>query len=93
MSSVQHEIDRLERELLIRGVSVLAAERSSCADCGRTPLVGERMLVYRVLRRGREREQLVCELCGLGRHEEPLAVEPVRHCERGHTVRLAERAY
>ncbi len=39
----------LERELLRKSVGALAAERAACADCGRTPLVGER--VHRFARR------------------------------------------
>ncbi len=90
VGSVQHEIDQLERELLIRGVGVLAAERSSCADCGRTPLIGERVHLYGGSRR--VGVHLVCELCRLERSERPLASETVRHCEHGHAVRLTARA-
>lgn len=70
----------LETALLRKSVGTLAAGRHSCADCGRTPLVGERM--YRF-----GRASAVCELCTPLRHSEPDAVELVRHFERGHTVR------
>jgi hypothetical protein len=80
------DIERLERVLLRQGVTVLAADRSRCADCGRTPLIGEQVHLYE--RRG----ELVCELCRPLRHEPPVAVETVRHAERGQNVRLTARA-
>jgi hypothetical protein len=89
MGSVQREIDRLERELLIRGVDLLAEQRNRCADCGRTPLIGERVHVHGGSRR--LAEQLVCELCSLERSDPPLSSDTVRHCEHGHTVRLSAR--
>jgi hypothetical protein len=70
----------LELALLRKSVGVLAAGRHACADCGRTPLVGERM--YRF-----GRGSAVCALCTPLRRTEPDAVELVRHFERGHTVR------
>jgi hypothetical protein len=76
----------LETALLRKSVGTLAAGRHRCADCGRTPLVGERM--YRF-----GRESAVCALCTPLRSTEPDAVELVRHFERGHTVRrVAHRA-
>jgi hypothetical protein len=76
----------LEAALLRKSVGALAAGRHACADCGRTPLVGERM--YRF-----GRTTTVCALCTPLRHAEPDAVELVRHFERGHTVRrVAPRA-
>ena len=70
----------LEIALLRKSVGVLAAGRHACADCGRTPLVGERM--YRF-----GHASTVCALCTPLRRAEPDAVELVRHFERGHTVR------
>jgi hypothetical protein len=70
----------LELALLRKSVGALAAGRHACADCGRTPLVGERM--YRF-----GRHAAVCALCRPLRQTEPDAVELVRHFERGHTVR------
>jgi hypothetical protein len=79
-------IKQFERLLLRRGVGALAADRHRCSDCGRTPLVGERVHLY-------ERSKgIVCELCRPLRSEAPAASEPVRHSERGHAVRLAARA-
>jgi hypothetical protein len=70
----------LELALLRKSVGTLAAGRHVCADCGRTPLVGERMFRY-------PRHGSVCALCRPLRSGEPQAVEVVRHFERGHTVR------
>lgn len=81
------DAQRLERTLLRRGVGALAEDRSRCLDCGRTPLVGERVHLYASHEAG-----LVCELCRQLRREPPLATEIVRHTERGHTVRLMARA-
>jgi hypothetical protein len=80
------DAEQLERVLLRRGVGVLAADRNRCADCGRTPLVGEQVHLY-----GRH-DSVVCELCRPLRREPPAASETVRHTERGQTVRLTARA-
>jgi hypothetical protein len=80
------DVERLERHLLRRGVSLLAAARHACMGCGRTPLVGERVHIY-------EHEHgIICELCRLRHRGQPHASELVRHSEHGHTVRLAARA-
>jgi hypothetical protein len=78
-----HETD-LEAALLRKSVGSLTAGRSTCEDCGRTPLVGERM--YRF-----GRHSAVCALCTPLRGAEPDAVELVRHFERGHTVKRVAR--
>jgi hypothetical protein len=80
------DIERFERLLLRRAVGVLTSDRNRCADCGRTPLVGERVHLYE------HRGAVVCELCRPLRHEDPAATETVRHSERGHGVRLAALA-
>jgi hypothetical protein len=80
------DIERFERVLLRRGVGVLTADRNRCADCGRTPLVGERVHLYE------HPGGIVCELCRPLRREPPAASEVVRHSEHGHCVRLAARA-
>jgi hypothetical protein len=87
MASATTHIEHLERVLLRRSVGALEADRSCCADCGRTPLTGEHVHVYA----GR-RPRLVCELCRPARREAPLTSEIVRHAEHGHTVRLTARA-
>lgn len=73
----------LERQLLRRGVSQLSAGRHACADCGRTPLVGERYHRY-------ARGEVVCELCRPQHADAPQASDVVRHSERGRAVRLRE---
>jgi hypothetical protein len=87
MSSVVTHVEQLERVLLKRGLGVLEADRSSCADCGRTPLTGEQVHLY-----GGRAHHVVCELCRPQRRETPVASQIVRHCEHGHTVRLTARA-
>lgn len=82
--SVLNESD-LERELLRKSVDTLAAGRHNCADCGRTPLVGEVLHQY-------ERGSVVCELCRPLRRTEPVRTIPVRHSEYGHAVRVTARA-
>lgn len=74
----------LERELLRKGVGALAAGRACCSDCGRTPLVGERVHFF-------DHDVVVCELCRSGRGGAPERTEHVRHSERGHAVRLRVR--
>lgn len=80
-------VEQLERVLLMRGLGALEADRSHCADCGRTPLTGEYVHLY-----GGRRSEIVCELCRPLRRRPPLASEIVRHCEHGQTVRLTARA-
>ncbi|GAC1440451.1 MAG: hypothetical protein NVSMB51_19720 [Solirubrobacteraceae bacterium] len=72
---------KLERQLLRRSVGALSADRHACADCGRTPLVGERVHLY-------DRGEVVCELCRPLRRREPVSSELVRHSEYERTVRI-----
>ena len=74
----------LERRLLRKGVGELSAARHRCADCGRTPLVGE--TVYRY-----GRGVTVCELCRQLRCDPPERSELVRHSERDQTVKVVVR--
>lgn len=78
----------LERELLRKGVGALEAGRHRCDQCGRTPLVGERLHVYQ----RPAGELMVCELCRLLRRDQPHATHQMRHCEHGLTVRLRRAA-
>ena len=75
----------LERLLLRKGVGALVADRDRCADCRRTPLVGERIYLY-------EHDEIVCELCRPLRREQPVGSDTVRHSEYGHAVRVTARA-
>ncbi|HST56823.1 MAG TPA: hypothetical protein VLJ42_13130 [Solirubrobacteraceae bacterium] len=86
MSSFANHVELFERVLLRRSVGELTADRLRCADCGRTPLVGEHVHLYQ---QGRG---VVCELCKDQRREAPAASERVRHSEHGQTVRLAAHA-
>jgi len=91
MSASQTQPEGLELLLLRRCIGALEADRSRCADCGRTPLTGEELHLYPGSRPFR-RERLVCELCRPAHRERPVASEIVRHAEHGQTVRLAARA-
>jgi hypothetical protein len=70
----------LERELLRKSVGALEAAQARCHDCGRTPLVGERVHLF-------ADGDLVCELCRPRRSDLPERSAAVHHPERGHTVR------
>jgi hypothetical protein len=72
--------DLLELHLLRKGLGALTRDRHVCADCGRTPLPGERVHRY-------QDEALVCALCRPVRLEDPVATEVVRHTEHERTVR------
>ncbi|HUB35192.1 MAG TPA: hypothetical protein VL972_00070 [Solirubrobacteraceae bacterium] len=80
------DVEQLERLLLVRGVDELRAGRDRCADCRRTPLVGEQVHLYA------NRSGIVCELCSILRRDTPVASELVRHAEHGQTVRLTRAA-
>ena len=76
--------DDLERQLLRQSVDLLSAGRHACNDCGRTPLIGER--VHRF-----SRGEIVCELCRPAHRGEPQSSDLVRHSERGNAVRVRPR--
>jgi hypothetical protein len=82
----ERDIEQFERFLLRRGVGALEAGRDRCADCARTPLLGEHVHLYARV------SGIVCELCSSLRREHPVATELVRHSEHGHTVRLMRAA-
>ncbi len=83
-SAVTIDEQDLERELLRKSVGALSATRHHCADCGRTPLIGEALHVY-------AGPVTVCELCRPLRREAPERSERVRHSEYGHAVRVRRR--
>ena len=70
----------LELRLLRKSVDDLAHGREKCADCGRTPLVGEHMHQYGSTN--------VCELCRQLHRREPDRSVKVLHSEYGQTVRV-----
>lgn len=71
--------------LLRKGVGARSAAARRCRDCGRQPLVGERLYTY-------ENGRVACELCRTARREEPVAAELVHGPEHGNAVRLTVRA-
>lgn len=71
----------LERALLRKSVATLDVGRHRCADCGRTPLIGETLHRY-------AGGATVCELCRPLRRDAPEHSERVRHSEFGHAVRI-----
>ncbi len=90
VNDVEHDAERLERHLLRRGLGALEADRSTCVDCGRTPLAGEHVHLFEVP--PPRNPIVVCELCRPRRRQTPLLSKVVRHFERGQTVRLTARA-
>ena len=70
----------LERALLRKCVDALEDGRQSCADCGRTPLIGETLYRY-------AGGATVCELCRPLRRERPSHEEIVHSPEHALTVR------
>jgi hypothetical protein len=71
----------LERALLRKSVGALAGDSRRCADCGRTPLIGETLHRY-------TGGAIVCELCRPLRRSAPDHSEPVRTSESGLAVRI-----
>jgi hypothetical protein len=71
----------LERALLRKSVGVLSRGTERCADCGRTPLIGEQRHHY-------AGGLTVCELCRPLRRGKPDRSEPVRNSEAGLAVRI-----
>jgi hypothetical protein len=71
----------LERELLRKAAVALRESSTRCRDCGRTPLVGERVHVY-------TRGHRVCELCRPLRREAPERSVTVRGGGAAATVRV-----
>lgn len=71
----------LERAVLRKSVGDLSDGRHECADCGRSPLVGETLYRYAA-------GFAVCELCRPLRRDEPVESGLVRHSEYGDVVRV-----
>jgi DNA-directed RNA polymerase subunit RPC12/RpoP len=74
----------LERELLRQSVGRMGAGRYVCADCGRTPLLGESVHSYAL-------DTVVCELCRPRHAATPEGSHRVRPPEFGTTVRVTDR--
>ncbi len=80
-------VEQLQRLLMRHGVGTLEADRHTCSDCGRSPLIGEVVHMYEGRAGG-----VICELCRQLRPEAPVATASVRHSVHGHAVRLTARA-
>jgi hypothetical protein len=71
-----------ERQFLRLSVLWMTAGRCDCSQCGRSPLVGERLQVF-AAKRGKERA--FCDLCAsrrAGPPGEPIRMERIRPGER-----------
>ncbi len=73
----------LERELLRQSVGRMGAGRYVCGDCGRTPLIGERVHCYAP-------DTIICELCRPRHRAAPETSHTVLHPEVGTTVRVID---
>lgn len=79
------DMGELELALLRRGVDQRAAGRKCCSQCGRTPLVGER--VYTVDEHG----SVLCELCRSLDGRRPLGSQLVHGPAFGHSIRIIDQ--
>ena len=75
----------LERELLRKGVGDRVRASPRCADCRRTPLVGEHVHRY-------DDGRLRCELCRPLRQEEPIDSALVLGSVHANAVRISRTA-
>ena len=74
----------LSKRLLRNSVERLAAQRDTCSECHRTPLVGERVHLY-------ANGTLCCSLCRKRKREQPERTQLVHHSEWGHAVKPLAR--
>jgi hypothetical protein len=74
----------LELALMRRGVDERATEYERCADCHRTPLIGERLYMY-------DHGLVRCELCRALSAQPPAHSRLVHGPEFGHTMKIADR--
>ena len=85
MPLIARKAPDIGRGILLHSVHSLVSGRDRCADCRRTPLLGERV---HAMSNGRQ----VCELCRQRRGEEPVSSAIVRGPQQDHHVRLTVRA-
>jgi len=85
MAAARISSPTLELELLRKGVIDRTRAGRRCADCHRTPLIGERLYHY-------EGGRLCCELCRPLRREQPVTSEIIHGPEHGHCVVRITRA-
>ena len=81
-SAVTIDEQDLERALLRKSVGALSDDRDDCADCRRTPLVGETLYRY-------ASGAAVCELCRPRHRAAPDSSALVRSPGHEHVVRTA----
>jgi hypothetical protein len=74
--------------LIRRSVGALSAGRHTCRHCHRTPLVGEMVYLYA---KGKDEEEIVCELCRPLRVAAPDRTLLVRAAEQAGAVRTVPR--
>jgi hypothetical protein len=74
----------VEISLLRYSLGELAEQRTCCAHCGRTPLVGEHVYLYAAA----AGERLLCELCRRLKREAPQRSELVHSAENEGAVRV-----
>jgi hypothetical protein len=74
----------LELALMRRGVDERATEYERCADCRRTPLIGERLYMY-------DDGVVRCELCRALSAQPPAHSRLVHGPEFGHTMKIVDR--
>ena len=74
----------LELALLRRGMHERAAGCERCGECGRTPLIGERVYVY-------DDGTVACELCRALSGRAPARWRVVHGPEFGHTMKIVDR--
>ena len=78
------QIPDLELALLRRGVHQRTSGDERCADCNRTPLIGERVYIY-------ERGVIRCELCRALSAQPPSHSRLIHGPEFGHTMKIVDR--
>jgi hypothetical protein len=83
---VRSRLFEIEAALLRASVDALAAGRPICRHCHRTPLVGERIHLYD----GKQRTEIVCELCRPLRVAAPDRSELGCSAERGASVQAID---
>ena len=83
MASGLRDMADLELALLRRGVTAMAAGCERCQECGRTPLMGERVYTY-------ASGTALCELCRQVKRDTPVTSHVVHGPEFGHTMRITD---
>jgi hypothetical protein len=84
-------LPRLAEAAAAASIAPLLEDLARCADCGRTPLIGEHVHLY-------EPDEVVCELCRTLRYEPPSSSSLVSHslaerngCEPAEVISITRR--